>query len=166
MTNDHRGATTTAPLIVPCAVCQIAGRLRGGSEGFHPSISAEPSGQVSTYDFLVRARGVVPTQRVGTLRHSPGVPTPDPDPQGVVWRGETPPFRRSRMGKEEVPPPMTRSNLDRWEDCGEAPQGTSLAQLRSNVLDFSRLKSHARGFRHGTHSEVQGSIGRAHARPL
>lgn len=34
---------------------------------------------------------------------------------------------------------MTRSNLDRWEDCGEAPQGTSLAQLRSNVLDFSRL---------------------------
>lgn len=29
---------------------------------------------------------------------------------------------------------MTRSNLDRWEDCGEAPQGTSLAQLRSNVL--------------------------------
>lgn len=38
---------------------------------------------------------------------------------------------------------MTRSNLDRWEDCGEAPQGTSLAQLRSNVLDFRRLKSHA-----------------------
>lgn len=36
---------------------------------------------------------------------------------------------------------MTRSNLDRWEDCGEAPQGTSLAQLRSNVLDFRRLKS-------------------------
>ena len=35
---------------------------------------------------------------------------------------------------------MTRSNLDRWEDCGEAPQGTSLAQLRSNVLDFRRLK--------------------------
>lgn len=34
---------------------------------------------------------------------------------------------------------MTRSNLDRWKDCGEAPQGTSLAQLRSNVLDFSRL---------------------------
>ena len=34
---------------------------------------------------------------------------------------------------------MTRSNLDRWEDCGEALQGTSLAQLRSNVLDFSRL---------------------------
>lgn len=34
---------------------------------------------------------------------------------------------------------MTRSNLDRWEDCGEAPQGTSLAQLRSNVLDFRRL---------------------------
>ena len=44
---------------------------------------------------------------------------------------------------------MTRSNLDRWEDCGEAPQGTSLAQLRSNVLDLSRLKSHARRFRHG-----------------
>ena len=52
---------------------------------------------------------------------------------GVVWRGFTPPSRRSRAGKEEVPPPMTRSNLDRWEDCGEAPQGTSLAQLRSNV---------------------------------
>lgn len=41
---------------------------------------------------------------------------------------------------------MTRSNLDRWEDCGEAPQGTSLAQLRSNVLDFSRLKSHEGGY--------------------
>ena len=27
---------------------------------------------------------------------------------GVVWRGETPPSRRSRAGKEEVPPPMTR----------------------------------------------------------
>ena len=53
---------------------------------------------------------------------------------GVVWRGFTPPSRRSRAGKEEVPPPMTRSNLDHWEDCGEAPQGTSLAQLRSNVL--------------------------------
>lgn len=34
---------------------------------------------------------------------------------------------------------MTRSNLDRWEDCGEAPQGTVLAQLRPIVLDFSRL---------------------------
>lgn len=32
-----------------------------------------------------------------------------------------------RAGKEEVSPPMTRSNPDRWEDCGEAPQGTSLA---------------------------------------
>ena len=61
---------------------------------------------------------------------------------------------------------MTRSNLDRGEDCGEAPQGTSLAQLRSNVLDFRRLKSHARRFRHGTHSEVQGNLGRAHARSL
>lgn len=29
-------------------------------EGFYPSISAEPSGQVSTYDFLVRARGDIP----------------------------------------------------------------------------------------------------------
>ena len=28
-------------------------------------------------------------------------------------------LRRSRVGKEEVLPPMTRSNLDRWEDCGE-----------------------------------------------
>lgn len=55
-------------------------------------------------------------------------------------------FGAAEMGKEEVPPPMTRSNLDRWEDCGEAPQGTSLAQLRSNVLDFSRLKSDARRF--------------------
>lgn len=32
---------------------------------------------------------------------------------------------------------MTRSNLDRWEDCGEAPQGTSLAQLRS-IAKFYR----------------------------
>lgn len=48
---------------------------------------------------------------------------------------------------------MTRSNLDRWEDCGEAPQGTSLAQLRSNVLDFSRLKSDARRSRKAQHTE-------------
>ena len=34
------------------------------------------------------------------------------------------------------------------------------------MLDFSRLKSHARRFRHGTHSEVQGNLGRAHARTL
>ena len=60
---------------------------------------------------------------------------------------------------------MTRSNLDRWEDCGEAPQSV-LSVARSNVLDFSRLKSHARRFRHGTHSEVQGNLGRAHARTL
>lgn len=33
----------------------------------------------------------------------------------MVRRGEVPPIRRSRMGKEEVPPPMTRSNLDRWQ---------------------------------------------------
>lgn len=59
-----------------------------------------------------------------------GIPYPIPISSvilGVVWRGEAPPSRRSRAGKEEVPPPMTRSNLDRWEDCGEAPQGTSLA---------------------------------------
>ena len=103
-------------------------------------------------------------RRVGTC--VAGHPTPFLHIVGVVWRGAAPPSRRSRAGKEEVPPPMTRSNLDRWEDCGEAPQGTSLAQLRSNVLDFSRLKSDARRFWHGTHSEVQGSIGRAHARPL
>ena len=52
--------------------------------------------------------------------------------------------RGNAPGKEGCDP--TRSNLDRWEDCGEAPQGTSLAQLRSNVLDFSRLKSDARRF--------------------
>ena len=34
------------------------------------------------------------------------------------------------------------------------------------MLDFSQLKSHARRFRHGTHSEVQGNLGRAHARTL
>ncbi|MCQ5105967.1 MBL fold metallo-hydrolase, partial [Eggerthella lenta] len=41
-----------------------------------------------------------------------------------LFRGRGASYRRSRAGKEEVPPPMTRSNLDRWEDCGEAPQGT------------------------------------------
>lgn len=92
MTNDHRGGARYYDLAHgnPISHTHIERDFGGGSEGFHPSISAEPSGQVSTYDFLVRARGVVPTQRVGTLRHSPGVPTPDPDPQGVVWRGETP----------------------------------------------------------------------------
>ena len=33
--------------------------------------------------------------------------------------------RGNAPGKEGRDP--TRSDLDRWEDCGEAPQGTSLA---------------------------------------
>ena len=36
----------------------------------------------STVDFGMGSRGDVPTRRVGTLRLSPGVPTPDPDPFG------------------------------------------------------------------------------------
>lgn len=50
---------------------------------------------------------------------------------------------------------MTRSNLDRGEDCGEAPQGTSLAQLRSNVLYLilrtERIFNSHRGFTHGAY---------------
>ena len=72
-----------------------------------------------------------PWVRYYDLTH--GNPISDIRYVGVVRRGFTPPSRRSRAGKEEVPPPMTRSNLDLWEDCGVAPQGTSLAQLRSNV---------------------------------
>lgn len=68
------------------------------------------------------------------------------------------------MGKEEVPPPMTRSNPDRWEDCGEAPQGTSLAQLRSNVLYLilrtERIFNSHRGFTRGAYREIQGIGGR------
>ena len=57
---------------------------------------------------------------------------------GVVWRGEVPPSRRSRAGKEEVPPPMTRSNLDRWEDCGEAPQGRVLSGAKMYPVTSSK----------------------------
>ena len=56
---------------------------------------------------------------------------------------------------------MTRSNLDRWEDCGEAPQGTSLAQLRSNVLYLilrtERIFNSHRGFTRGAYREIQGN---------
>lgn len=164
MTNDHRGARYyDLAHGNPISHTHIERDFGGGLEGCSPSMRVcmtcwlEP-GELSR------------TRRVRDTASLPWSPEPRTlnlyRYAGVVWRGETPPSRRSRAGKEEVPPPMTRSNLDRWEDCGEAPQGTSLAQLRSNVLDFRRLKSDARRFRHGTHSEVQGNIGRAHARPL
>jgi hypothetical protein len=79
----------------------------------------------------------------GTTTSPMGIRYPIPIPTvicGVVWRGEVPPSRRSRIGKEEVPPPMTRSNLDRWEDCGDGVQGCPLPHLllwqKGSVLPF------------------------------
>ena len=79
----------------------------------------------------------------GTTTSPMGIRYPIPIPtviRGVVWRGEVPPSRRSRAGKEEVPPPMTRSNLDRWEDCGDGVQGCPLPHLllwqKGSVLPF------------------------------
>ena len=67
---------------------------------------------------------------------------------GVVWRGFTPPSRRSRAGKEEVPPPMTRSNLDRWEDCGEAERGAILDRIAAQCDGLaSRIRAGVAGIR-------------------
>ena len=68
MTNEHRGARYyDLAHWNPISDTDTDSDLWGGLEG---------------YDFLAGTRGVVPTQRVGTLCHSPGVPTPDPDPSG------------------------------------------------------------------------------------
>lgn len=87
----------------------------------------------------------------GTTTSPMGIRYPIPIPtviRGVVWRGEVPPSRRSRAGKEEVPPPMTRSNLDRWEAAGKAERGAILDRIAAQCDGLaSRIRAGVAGIR-------------------